>query len=350
MLPLDMTDPIHVFGSDFPQECQAGTHHRPREAGAFLGLTSFSNPANPGPAFLRGAALPFPQRQAPLPGLVLPSPRSAPVLPPSRRRGPRRTPGQKRQRLGCQAGAAAQARPRAPRTLRGGRRGAGRAGHGRAAEARAAARQGLAIPGGTGRGAAPQPVPRSLPQVSAPEPTPNPRRHQVPARAPRGQSAARRPGRHGPRAGRTPRLPGPAARPLHARVYGSVPPRAARRGQRARPGRDSWVPKGLSRQRGGPSAPRAAGAPRAGPSAHAPARPPVTCGRVRAPPPPGRSLPGAAPQPAPRLGAAHPAGYSDTARGGGALGNYHILAYRCASRGFPSQWSLWEGGAWSGHA
>lgn len=198
------------------------------------------------------------------------------------------------------------------------------------------------------RAAVLQPVPRSLPQVSAPEPTPNPRRHQVPARAQRGQSA-RRPGRHGPRAGRTPRLPGPAARPLLARVYGDVPPRAARRGHPARPGRDSWVPKGLSRQRGGPSAPPRSRCAESLPQ-RARARPPVTCGRVRAPPPPGRSLPGAAPQPAPRLGAAHPAGCSDTAQGGGALGNYHILAYQCVSRGFSSQWSLWKGGAWSEHA
>lgn len=51
-------------------------------------------------------------------------------------------------------------------------------------------------------------------------------------------------------------------------------PRPARPGPVAAPwpGRDSWVPKGLSRQRSGPSAPRAAGPPRAGPSAHAPAR------------------------------------------------------------------------------
>ncbi|KAL0604881.1 Protein PPP5D1 [Plecturocebus cupreus] len=65
---------------------------------------------------------------------------------------------------------------------------------------------------------------------------------------------------------------GQAARSPPAGAHSNAPPRAARPGRALRPDRDSWVPKGLSRQRGGRCPPRAAGRPRAGPSAHAPAR------------------------------------------------------------------------------
>lgn len=112
-----------------------------------------------------------------------------------------------------------------------------------------------------------QPVPRSPPQVPAPELPRSPRRaaSRPPGRAAAGQSAS--PGysapTRAPRRGSRVRPPPPACRcPRQC---------PAQRGP-ARPGLDSWVPKGLSRQRGGPSAPRAASPPRAGPSAHAPAR------------------------------------------------------------------------------
>lgn len=284
-----------------------------------------------------------PLLQRGLPRLVRPLP-SAPILP--------RPPGAPACGSKAPAGGGAVRRrlrvrpaPRAPRTPRGERGGAGRAGHG--------------LPGrGPLRGGgsvSPQELceRRSCSRVPAASRRSRPRsRPRTPAAtgSPPGRSAARGPPA---RTARSPRgaartAPGPASRPRLARVYGSVPPRAAPRGHGARPGRDSWAPKGLSRRRGGPSAPHAAGAPGAAPARR---RPPA---RYLRPRPRSSSTwrlsPGAAPQPAPRLGAAHPAGCSDTAGGGGALGNYHILAYQCVSRGFPSQWSLWRGGAWSGHA
>lgn len=143
-----------------------------------------------------------------------------------------------------------------------------------------------------------------------------------PPRAQRGQ-LVRRPGLLGPHAGPTPRLPDQAARCLPAGAHGNAPPRGPCPTAAPRPGRDSWVPKGLSRQR------RAARVPSAQPIRREPApartRPPVTCGRVRAPPPPGRSLPGAAPQPAPsarRRALRWLLGHSSGRRGVGAITIY----------------------------
>lgn len=150
------------------------------------------------------------------------------------------------------------------------------------------------------------------------------------ARAPRRRSRVRPPAAC---------LPMPTAMPHPARPG----PATA-----AQPRRDSWVPKGLSRQRRGPS-----------PSARCPSatsRPQ----RARARPLPAVAFAlllhlaalsrGPPLSPPPRLGAAHSAGYSDTARGGGAWSDYHILAYQCASRGLSSQWSLWKGGDSAEHA
>lgn len=119
-----------------------------------------------------------------------------------------------------------------------------------------------------------QPVPPQPAASAGPAAAPQPWSPLGPRtpRAAAGRSAGRTAGcPRGPRAadpgsGRPParRLPAvPTAVPRPARPDPAAAPR---------PGRDSWVPKGLSRQRGGPSAPRAARPPRAGPSAHAPAR------------------------------------------------------------------------------
>lgn len=50
------------------------------------------------------------------------------------------------------------------------------------------------------------------------------------------------------------------------------------------------------------------------------------CGGLRAPPPPGRALPGPPLSPPPRLSAAHPAGCPAVARGGGAWGRLPCIS------------------------
>lgn len=139
-----------------------------------------------------------------------------------------------------------------------------------------------------------------------------------------------------------------APRRLPAAAHGNAPPRGPCPAAAPRPGRDSWVPKGLSRQRRGPSPQRAARPPRARPSARAPARYLRSCSRSSStwPLSPG-GRPSARPLgSAPRtpLATRTPLGEEGRRR------DYHILAYRGASRGPPSQWSLWKGGDWAEHA
>lgn len=137
-----------------------------------------------------------------------------------------------------------------------------------------------------------------------------------------------------------PRIPGRAA--AACRPVPTAMPRPAR------PDRDSWVPKGLSRQSCGPSAPRAASPPRAGPSAHAPARYLPSRSRSSSTWP---LSPGGRPSARP-LGSAPRTLLATRPRPGeeGRGGDYHILAYQRASRGVSSQWSLWKGGDWAEHA
>lgn len=168
-----------------------------------------------------------------------------------------------------------------------------------------------------------------------------------PPRAQRGQ-LVRRPGLLGPRAGPTPRLPGQAARRLPAGAHRNAPPRGPCPAAAPRPDRDSWVPKGLSRQRSGPSPPHATHPPRACPSAHAPARYLRSRSRSSSTWP---LSPGGRPSARP-LGSAPrtPLATWTLHREEGRWGDYHILAYQCASRGLSSQWSLWKGGDWAEHA
>lgn len=152
----------------------------------------------------------------------------------------------------------------------------------------------------------------------------------VPARAPRRGSRVRPPAAC---------PPVPTAVPRPARPGPVVAPR---------PGRDSWAPKGLSRQRSGPSAPRAARPPRAGPSAHAPARYLRSRSRSSSTWP---LSPGGRPSARP-LGSAPRTLLATRTQPGeeGRGSDYHILAYQRASRGLSSQWSLWKGGDWVEHA
>lgn len=168
-----------------------------------------------------------------------------------------------------------------------------------------------------------------------------------PPRAQRGQ-LVRQPALLCPRAGPTPRLPDQAARRLPAGAHGNAPPRGPCPTAAPRPGRDSWVPKGLSRQRRGPSPQRAAHPPRARPSAHAPARYLRQRSRSSSTWP---LSPGGRPSARP-LGSAPRTPLATRTQLGkeGRWSDYHILAYQCASRGLSSQWSLWKGGVWAEHA
>lgn len=182
-----------------------------------------------------------------------------------------------------------------------------------------------------------QQLPRSLPQALASELPRSPSLGCVsaPGRAAAGRSA-------GLGCSASTADPGSGRRRLPAGAHGNAPPRAAR------PGRDSWVPKGLSRQSCGPSAPRAASPPRAGPSAHAPARYLRSRSRSSSTWP---LSPGGRPSARP-LGSAPRTLLATRPRPGeeGRGGDYHILAYQRASRGVSSQWSFWKGGDWSEHA
>lgn len=127
----------------------------------------------------------------------------------------------------------------------------------------------------------------------------------VAARAPRLGSRVRPPVCPCPR--QCPRAqPGPAAAP--------------------RPDRDSWVTKGLSRQRGRPRSPRAAGPPRSGLNAHAPARYLRSRSRSSSTWP---LSPGGRPSARP-LGSAPRTLLATRTRPGeeGRGGDYHILAYQ----------------------
>lgn len=202
----------------FPYECQGTTQHRKLGATAFLGHPSFSNLAN------LGACFSFRRLSSPsnlLPTRTILSSLGWPPLNPCTNlafvpQAPQLDSGSQVPAAGL-SGRAAAARP----PPRGSSRSAGRAGRRRprqatAAEARASARQGLGVPRETARVPALPPLPRSLPQVSAPEPTPHPRRGWVPAPgAARPVGPPARTARS--RAGRTPRPPGQAARPPRQR-------------------------------------------------------------------------------------------------------------------------------------
>lgn len=327
----------------FAHECQVITQHRKQGAGALPGHPSFSNLANLGACFsFRGLSSPpstdSPQFPPPVP------PKHQSRLRPTR--GPSGTPGPKCRRLGCQArlcgGRRGQARPSGLLALCGTSAGdAGRA-RPRAASAPASARKGLG-PGEAARAPVPQPVAPQPAASAGPAAAPQPQSPLGPGtlRAATGLSAgptARCPG--GPRAadpgtGRPPAacLPVPTAVPRPARPDPAAAPRQ---------GRDSWVPKGLSRQRCGPSAPRAARPPLAGPSAHAPARYLRSRSRSSSTWP---LSPGGRPSARP-LGSAPRTLLATRTQPGeeGRGGDYHILAYQRASRDLSSQWSLWKAG------
>lgn len=181
-----------------------------------------------------------------------------------------------------------------------------------------------------------QPVPRS-PRESRPR-LPAVLARLRPGPGARGGRSIRSPGLLGPHAGPTAQDPGSGRRRLPAGAHGNAPPRAARPG----PALTAGCPRVKPAARR-PRCPRAASPPRR--PAPARTRPPVTCGRVplllhlaalsREPPL----------SPPPRLGAAHPAGYSAKAWGEGRGGNYHILAYQRARHvASPANWHCGEAG------
>lgn len=266
---------------------------------------------------------------------------------------PRLTLDRKCRRLGCQAAAGERApwsgpNPGSPRTLRDERS------RRRPRKATGCRGAGLSAGGGSVSGESapvtgprPVPVPGSPPASLGPRAPRSPPRGGLPAWGRRALPVA---GRDCGLSARAPRR-GPGVRPPAARLsvpMAMPPPCAARPGRALRPDRDSWVPKGLSRQRGGRCPPRAAHQPQAGPSAHAPAR------YLRSPPRSSSTWPlspGGRPSARP-LGSAPRtllATRTRPAEEGRGL-HYHILAYQRASRGRSSQWSPWKGGDWAEHA